>query len=101
MSDSDYLAVLETTLDQALTISRPQLVIYDAGVDIHRADPLGRLNISSAGILERDRHVLACCRDAGLPVATVIGGGYDDDRDALAERHALVIEAARSVFARL
>jgi len=27
-------------------------------------------------------------------VATVIGGGYDDDRVALARRHAIVVEAS-------
>jgi len=30
-------------------------------------------------------------------VATVIGGGYDDDRDALAQRYAIVVEAASEV----
>jgi hypothetical protein len=33
-----------------------------------------------------------------LPVATVIGGGYDDDRKALAKRHAMVIEEADKLF---
>jgi hypothetical protein len=32
-------------------------------------------------------------------VATVIGGGYDDDRDALARRHAIVIEEAATIAA--
>jgi acetoin utilization deacetylase AcuC-like enzyme len=98
MNDDDYLRVLDQTLDDVLARSRPQLVLYDAGVDVHDADPLGRLRISSAGILERDRRVLQRCRDAGIPVATVIGGGYDDDREALAERHALVVQAAIKVF---
>ncbi|HAB05222.1 MAG TPA: histone deacetylase, partial [Alcanivorax sp.] len=31
-------------------------------------------------------------------VATVIGGGYDDDRPALARRHALVVEAAHQLW---
>ncbi|WP_245584229.1 hypothetical protein [Saccharospirillum impatiens] len=30
----------------------------------------------------------------GIPVATVIGGGYDDDRQALARRHATIVEVA-------
>ena len=36
----------------------------------------------------------------GVPVATVIGGGYDDDPIALARRHALVVRAAALVCRR-
>ena len=77
---------------------RPDLVLYDAGVDVYAGDPLGRLSVSLAGLAERERRVLSLCRDHDVPVATVIGGGYDDDRPALARRHALVIEAASSLW---
>lgn len=68
----------------------PDLVLYDAGVDVHEADKLGRLALTDAGIARRDRYVLNTCRDQGVPVAAVIGGGYGDDRRALARRHAIV-----------
>ena len=96
-TDDDYLAVVDETLERALDEARPDLVLYDAGVDIYEHDPLGNLNISTDGITERERRVLRRCRDRHLPVATVIGGGYDDDRPALARRHALVVEAAHDV----
>ena len=99
--DAAYLALLADALEQALAASQPQLVIYDAGVDIYRGDPLGLLNISEPGIRERDRFVLQRCLQAGIPVATVIGGGYDDDRRALARRHAIVVEEAQRCFAGL
>jgi len=38
--------------------------------------------------------VIERCRRRGIAVATVIGGGYDDDREALARRHGIVIEQA-------
>jgi acetoin utilization deacetylase AcuC-like enzyme len=98
-TDADYLAVVDETLERALAEAEPDLVLYDAGVDIYAHDPLGNLNVSTDGILERDHRVLRRCRDRHLPVATVIGGGYDDDRPALARRHALVVEAARGVAA--
>ncbi|EKF74777.1 deacetylase [Alcanivorax hongdengensis A-11-3] len=94
MTDGDYLATVFETLDGLLDRVEPQLVLYDAGVDIYAGDPLGRLQISEAGIAERDGGVLQRCRQRGVPVATVIGGGYDDDREALARRHALVVEQA-------
>ena len=46
------------------------------------------------------RAVVEACVNAGVPVATVIGGGYDDDPAALARRHALVVRAAADVFSR-
>lgn len=95
--DAQYLAAVRGALEQALTRSQPDLVLYDAGVDVYRGDPLGLLDVSLAGIFARDEWVLSRLARAGLPVATVIGGGYDNDRRALARRHALVLEAAYTV----
>ncbi|HEY6529270.1 MAG TPA: histone deacetylase [Cellvibrionaceae bacterium] len=96
--DADYLTRLHTTFNQAVLLSQPDIILYDAGVDIYEGDPLGHFNISEAGIFARDLYVLKACRQLGIPVATVIGGGYDDNRAALAERHALVIKAAMQLF---
>lgn len=97
MTDQDYLDTVFETLEALLERVKPDLVFYDAGVDIYQHDPLGRLAISLRGVADRDRGVIERCRDAGIPVATVIGGGYDDDRHALARRHALVIEEAATI----
>ena len=37
-------------------------------------------------------------RSAGIPCATVIGGGYDKDRARVAARHGISVSAAASVF---
>lgn len=94
VGDEAYLQVVEQTLLQLLEQHQPQLVLYDAGVDIYAGDPLGRLQVSEAGIRRRDRAVLSMLYQRNIPVATVIGGGYDDDRQALARRHAIVVEEA-------
>ena len=99
--DSDYLATVETSLHRAVTAAQPDMVFYDAGVDIYKHDPLGLLNISIDGLRRRDRLILEYCSEQGIPVATVIGGGYDDDRHALAERHAIVVEEAQRCFTKL
>tara|TARA_A100001391_G_scaffold184201_1_gene151861 strand:+ start:2352 stop:2969 length:618 start_codon:yes stop_codon:yes gene_type:complete len=98
LQDTAYLEVVTDTLADLLERVRPDLVLYDAGVDVYAGDPLGRLSVSLAGLAERERRVLALCRDHDVPVATVIGGGYDDDRPALARRHAMVIEAAHDLW---
>ena len=94
--DGAYLAVVAEHLPRLLDGVRPDLVFYNAGVDPHRNDKLGRLALSDAGLAARDRYVLETCRAAGAPVAGVIGGGYGADIDALARRHStLHREAAR------
>jgi acetoin utilization deacetylase AcuC-like enzyme len=96
--DQDYLQIVESTLLAAIARVKPDLVLYDAGVDIYSGDPLGLLEVSQAGVRAREYLVLETCKRLNLPVATVIGGGYDDDRHALIRRHALVVEAAADVF---
>lgn len=92
--DEQYLKIVYQTLNQALETNNPDLVIFDAGVDVYEKDPLGMLNISLTGIRARESMVIKTIRDLGIPLATVIGGGYDKDQSALAARHAMVIEEA-------
>lgn len=98
MRDEEYLDVMRTSVDKALLEIEPDFVIYDAGVDIYEHDRLGRLKVSEAGIRRRDRWVLDRCVSAEIPVAAVIGGGYDQDVDALARRHAIVHEECSYVW---
>lgn len=95
MEDAAYVTLVENTLEQLLDQVQPDIVLYDAGVDVYAGDPLGHLCISEAGIRERDTRVLQRLLARGIPVATVIGGGYDDDRRALARRHSIVTQVAQ------
>lgn len=92
--DADYLDTLADTLPALLDRLSPEIVFYNAGVDPHRDDRLGRLALSDQGLVERDKRVIGSCRDRGIPVACVIGGGYSRDIDALAARHAIVHRTA-------
>ena len=91
--DADYLAAVAGLVPALLDRVRPDLVFYNAGVDPHGDDRLGRLAMTDAGLAERERLVLAACRARGVPVACVVGGGYAEDLDRLARRHALLHEA--------
>jgi len=86
--DAVYLAALADLLPAALDRFRPDLVLYQAGVDPHRDDRLGRLALTDEGLVARDRYVGRTVRAAGVPIASALGGGYDRDRQALAARHA-------------
>ena len=91
--DGDYLAAIGDQLPNVLDEVKPQLVLFNAGVDPHRDDRLGRLHLSDDGLLMRDRLVLDACLRRKIPVATVIGGGYDT-LEPLVRRHAIVFRAA-------
>jgi acetoin utilization deacetylase AcuC-like enzyme len=96
LDDDGYLAAVGQVLPELLEQVKPELVIYNAGVDPHRDDHLGRLALSDTGLLLRDRMVLEACLRQRIPVATVIGGGYDA-LPALVSRHGLVFRAAADI----
>jgi len=74
--DGAYLEALEAGVRRALELAHADLAIYLAGADPYKDDLLGRLALSKAGLAERDGMVFELCRQAGIPVATAIAGGY-------------------------
>ena len=91
--DDGYMAAIGDRLPDLLDHLKPDLVFYNAGVDPHRDDKLGRLGLTDQGLLNRDRLVIDACLRRSIPIATVIGGGYDAITP-LVERHAIVFRAA-------
>lgn len=98
--DDAYLARLAAILPVLAEYARPDTVFYNAGVDPHADDKLGRLALSDEGLRQRERLVIGFFRERGIPVCGVIGGGYSDDVARLAERHAILFEVAAEFAAR-
>ncbi|MEB3180686.1 MAG: histone deacetylase [Nostocaceae cyanobacterium] len=98
MEDEAYLQTLANYLPDLLSHVKPDLVLYDAGVDPHIGDKLGKLALTDTGIYRREMQVLSTCTSAGYPVACVIGGGYADDMKSLVYRHSLLHRAASQVY---
>lgn len=100
VGDDAYMAVLADLLPRILDDFRPHLILYQAGVDSHADDRLGRLALSDAGLASRDLAVLRAARSRGIPLASTMGGGYGEDRMAVARRHAdCMIRLAREAAA--
>lgn len=97
-TDEHYLQVIETTLEQLTAETQPDLILYDAGVDIYRQDELGHLNISLNGIFARDYTVLNFARENNMSCAAVIGGGYQRNLARLTRAHAQLLRAAYHVW---
>ncbi len=86
--DAAYLDALEEVLPAVLGDFAPDLILFQAGVDAHIDDRLGRLALTDEGLEARDRFVAAQARRRGIPLASALGGGYGHDRMAVARRHA-------------
>lgn len=100
IGDQEYLKVVNDTLNYLLPLYQPDLVLYDAGVDVHRDDALGLLNLTDEGLAMRDRAVIEHCLGRDIPVVGLIGGGYDKDRALLARRHAQLHFSAADAWSR-
>lgn len=92
--DDQYLQTLRNGLYMALKAARADLAIYLAGADPYYGDRLGRLALSKEGLAERDRMVYAACARFGLPVATVMAGGYARDVAEIVDIHFQTIAIA-------
>jgi acetoin utilization deacetylase AcuC-like enzyme len=102
VDDDGYMEALTRHLREVIGEFAPDFVLYQAGVDPHVDDKLGRLALSDAGLEARDRFVVRNARRLGLPIASALGGGYGDDARAVAARHAasmlaMAAENARAV----
>ncbi|HEX2570629.1 MAG TPA: histone deacetylase [Polyangia bacterium] len=97
--DDGYLEALAKPLEDVFEF-RPDLVLYQAGVDTLAEDRLGRLSMSLAGLEARDERVLAACRRHGVPVALVLGGGYAHPIELAVRANVGTYRVLRRVFPR-
>jgi acetoin utilization deacetylase AcuC-like enzyme len=93
-SDEQYLDLLAQVLPQILERFIPNLVFYQAGVDVLAGDRFGKLALTMKGVKERDRLVSEFARRAGLPLVVTLGGGYARDINRIVEAHCQTVEAA-------
>ena len=94
--DRIYLDACRTALDGVIAF-RPDVVLYISGVDPLAQDRLGRLAVTHAGLMVRDRMVFAACRRNGIPVVVLIGGGYAEPISATVEAYATTFRVLREV----
>jgi acetoin utilization deacetylase AcuC-like enzyme len=96
--DAAYLALLERHLEDVLSAAAADLAFFLAGSDPYAGDRLGRLKLSVEGLARRDRTVFDACRARGLPVVTVMAGGYAHDLADLVTIHVNTVVELRRAF---
>ena len=87
ITDRAYLHVLEDSLPQLIEQVKPDLVLYQAGVDALNEDKLGKLSLSVQGLKNRDKFVFQTLQNYGIPVAVSMGGGYAKRLRDIVEAH--------------
>jgi histone deacetylase 11 len=75
-TDQTYISKLNEHVPEAYQKFKPELVIYNAGTDCMAGDPLGRLNISPEGMIQRDEVMFKLAFDNKVPIVMVLSGGY-------------------------
>ncbi len=88
-----YLATL-TTLGAQLTAFETDIILYQAGADVHVDDPLGGL-LTTEQMRVRDRAVLTMARERAIPLTWNLAGGYQVEPDGSIPR---VIELHLNTF---
>lgn len=96
--DAAYLELLAAHLPRAIATHAPDFAFYQAGVDALQTDRFGRLQLTHAGLAERDTRVLAWLADAGVPVVVTLGGGYGRPLESSIEAHVGVWRAMRAAL---
>lgn len=95
--DAEYLEKLSNGLRKVKEAFDPSLVFFNAGVDVHENDRLGRLKLSTEGLRRRDAMVYDFARGCLASLVAVMGGGYSSCATQIAELHyQTVAEAYRS-----
>ena len=93
--DDEYLNQLDNLLMQLIGVPA-DLILYNAGVDVHKDDILGYLNLSTEGVRIRDQKVFQFAVKRGLPLAVTLGGGYQKDVANLVALHFMIFKTIAS-----
>jgi len=99
VTDEEYLYLVQQNLDHLFSTLAPDVVFYQAGVDILATDKLGKLNISPEGCRRRDYMVLSRCKENNVPVQVSMGGGYSVHIKDIVNAHVETYKAAIDIFA--
>ncbi len=79
--DDSFLECLELVVPEALRRFAPDLIVVQAGADMHHRDPLADLGLTLSGMRESYRRLVALAEElTGGRLVLTGGGGYDPYR---------------------
>ena len=93
-------ALYEAALQEGFELiraQRPDLVIYQAGMDCHQSDPFGSPWFDAAALYRRDSLVFEFAKREQIPIMFVLAGGYQALPD-LVKLHVSTFQAANQFY---
>lgn len=96
--DESYLSKLKTWLPFLLDVYKPDLVFYQAGVDIYEGDRLGKLAVTRKGLQRRNKIVLERLAQKGIKSVVTMGGGYPKDLNPSSPSFQHIVECHCDVY---
>ena len=96
--DNTYLNIMEETLESLIDQEKPDIIFYQAGVDVLEGDKFGRLGLSMTGCMQRDEIVLSRCHQHSIPVVVTMGGGYSRKISTIINAHTNTFRIAYDLY---
>jgi acetoin utilization deacetylase AcuC-like enzyme len=97
ITDEEYLNTVSKSLEIVNKMNF-DFVFYVAGVDIHKDDKLGKLNITTEGIKKREKMVISNFYKNKIPLCGVLGGGYNKDFNHLVYLHSILHRTCHNIL---
>lgn len=96
--DAEYLSILAHILPKLIQQHNPQIIFYQAGVDILATDKIGKLAITQEGCRTRDEIVFSTAKKHDLPIVVVMGGGYSVQIKDIVNAHVNTFKVAQKYY---
>lgn len=101
LSNGCQIDAVIQSLEQAwqwITDFQPDLILYQAGADPLRDDPYSPLDLGPEDLFHRDRWVFEKCREARIPCAWVLAGGYTPEIEKVVQVHVNTAKACAEIY---
>ena len=96
--DDEYLKALSENIPSIIKNFKPEFLMYVAGADPYKEDQLGGLKLTKEGLKRRDEFFYGKAKDAKIPVAVVLAGGYAFHGSDTVDIHYNTIKSGIDIF---
>ena len=97
-ADKEYLGALSRHIPAIMNKFKPDFLMYVAGADPYKEDQLGGLKLTKEGLKKRDEFIYKQARQASIPVAVVLAGGYAFHESDTVDIHCNTIKSGIEIF---
>jgi len=97
-SDETYLRILKDQVPLLIREVRPDIIYFQAGVDVLSNDKLGKLSMTKSGVKARDKVVIDSCHRKEIPLVITMGGGYTNRLTDLVDAHCNTFRTALNAY---